>query len=181
MATNTASAAAMLAWLVVDVMNGKKPSAVGACIGAVVGLVAITPASGFVAVGASIIIGAVAALVSNLTVSWCSKTSMDDTLDVFPCHGVGGAVGMLMTGLFATTGGLLVGGGSSLFITHLLTMVAVIVGVTTISFALYKITDMISPLRVTEDQELEGLDLSQHGETATTNDTRSTAEVVSSP
>lgn len=179
LATNTASAAAMLAWLVVDVMNGKKPSAVGACIGAVVGLVAITPASGFVAVGPSIVIGAIAALISNMTVSWCSKTSMDDTLDVFPCHGVGGAVGMLMTGLFATTGGLLVGGGSTLFVTHLVTMVAVIVAVTAISFVLYKITDMISPLRVTEDQELEGLDMSQHGEMATTEDARSKGEVVS--
>lgn len=177
--TNTASAAAMLAWLVLDVLNGKKPSAVGACVGAVVGLVAITPASGFVAVGPSIIIGAVAAVISNLTVSWCSKTSMDDTLDVFPCHGVGGAVGMLMTGLFALQGGLLTGGGSSLFITHTLTMFAVIAVVTMLSFALYKVTDMISPLRVTEDQELEGLDLSQHGETAMTEKSPGTAEIVS--
>jgi Amt family ammonium transporter len=164
--TNTASAAAMLAWLVYDVMSGKKPSAVGACIGAVVGLVAITPAAGFVSVGASIFIGAAAAVISNMTVSLFSKTSVDDTLDVFPCHGVGGAAGMIMTALFATSGGLLTGGGTSLFILHTITLFAVMAGVVAISFVLYKITDMISPLRVTEDQEMDGLDASQHGEAA---------------
>ncbi len=164
--TNTASAAAMLGWLVYDVLAGKKPSAVGACIGAVVGLVAITPASGFVSVGASITIGVLAAVISNFTVSLFSRTSIDDTLDVFPCHGIGGASGMMLTALFATSGGLLTEGSFSLLMTHTVALIAVIAGVLVASFILYKITDMISPLRVTEDQEAEGLDLSQHGEVA---------------
>ena len=85
-----------------DVLKGKKPSVVGFCIGAVVGLVAITPAAGYVAIPQSIFIGVVAAVVSNIAVYIKSKTSLDDTLDVFPCHGIGGMVGMLMTGIFAT-------------------------------------------------------------------------------
>src|SRR4051812_40370285 len=100
--TTTASAAAAMSWIFFDILRGKKPSAVGACIGAVVGLVAITPAAGYVTVSSSLIIGIVAAVVSNLVVIWRSKTNIDDTLDVFPCHGVGGMVGMLMTGIFAT-------------------------------------------------------------------------------
>ncbi len=74
----------------------------GFCIGAVVGLVAITPAAGFVAIPQSIFIGAVAALISNIAVYYKSKSILDDTLDVFPCHGLGGMVGMIMTGIFAT-------------------------------------------------------------------------------
>ncbi|HZX73596.1 MAG TPA: ammonium transporter, partial [Cyclobacteriaceae bacterium] len=127
--TNTASAAAGLAWILFDSARGKKPSALGFCIGAVVGLVAITPAAGFVTVSASLFIGTVAAMISNLVVHWkASKTSLEDTLDVFPCHGVGGAVGMLMTGIFAhtavnslnTTGNGLFFGESHLFVIHLI-------------------------------------------------------------
>src|SRR5438046_1541240 len=105
--TNTASAAAALAWLFFDGMRGQKPSALGGCVGAGVGLVAITPAAGYVSIGESIFIGTVASVVSNLVVHWKNKAStIDDTLDVFPCHGVGGMVGMLMTGLFAKDVGL---------------------------------------------------------------------------
>src|ERR1041384_5955728 len=100
--TNTAAAAAGLAWMFFDVMKGKKPSVLGFCIGAVVGLVAITPAAGFVAIPQSIFIGVVAAIISNIAAYYKSKSKLDDTLDVFPCHGIGGMVGMLMTGLFAT-------------------------------------------------------------------------------
>ncbi len=100
--TNTAAAAAGLSWMFFDVMRGKKPSVLGFCIGAVVGLVAITPAAGFVAVPQSIFIGFTAAIISNLAVYYKSKSKLDDTLDVFPCHGVGGMVGMIMTGVFAT-------------------------------------------------------------------------------
>src|SRR6195952_1522939 len=100
--TNTAAAAAGLSWMFFDVLRGKKPSVLGFCIGAVVGLVAITPASGFVAIPQSIFIGAAAAIISNLAVWYRSKTRLDDTLDVFPCHGIGGMVGMLMTGIFAS-------------------------------------------------------------------------------
>src|SRR5215204_667296 len=101
--TNTAAAAAGLSWMFFDVLKGKKPSVLGFCIGAVVGLVAITPAAGFVAIPQSITIGVVAAIISNIAVYYKSKSKLDDTLDVFPCHGVGGIVGMLLTGIFATT------------------------------------------------------------------------------
>src|SRR5213080_2166203 len=108
--TNTASASAALAWMFFDGMRGNKPSALGACVGAVVGLVAITPAAGYVSIGESIFIGTCASVVSNLMVHWKNnKSTVDDTLDVFPCHGVGGMVGMLMTGVFAKDVGLMSG------------------------------------------------------------------------
>jgi len=88
--TNTASAAALLSWILLERARGQKASALGACIGAVVGLVAITPAAGFVSFGSSICIGAFASVVSNIAVHFKSRSSLDDTLDVFPCHGMGG-------------------------------------------------------------------------------------------
>ncbi|MCC8411170.1 ammonia channel protein, partial [Mucilaginibacter sp. UR6-1] len=170
--TTTASAAAAIAWIFFDMLRGKKPSVVGACIGAVVGLVAVTPAAGFVTIPHSLIIGIVAAVVSNLVVIWRSKTSIDDTLDVFPCHGVGGMVGMLLTGVFAhvnvnsanTTGNGLFYGDTKLFTTHLIALVGVSVFAFVGSFILLKVTDMISKLRVTPEEELVGLDVSQHDE-----------------
>ncbi len=162
--TNTASASAMLGWLFFDWMRGHKPSALGACIGAVVGLVAITPAAGFVTVRESITIGLVASVVSNLAVHIRTKSTLDDTLDVFPCHGIGGIVGMILTGVFADEG--LAEGKSKLFLSHMLALVIVSVFSFVGSLVLYKLTDLIIPLRVTEAQEREGLDLSQHGETA---------------
>ena len=95
--TTTAASAAGLAWMFFDVIKGKKPSVLGFCIGAVVGLVAITPGAGFVGIPQSIIIGLVGAIVSNIAVSIKQRSSLDDTLDVFPCHGIGGMVGMLLT------------------------------------------------------------------------------------
>jgi Amt family ammonium transporter len=163
--TNTASAAAMLGWMFFDWLRGLKPSALGACIGAVVGLVAITPAAGYVSVRSSVFIGLVASVISNLAVHFRTKSDLDDTLDVFPCHGVGGMVGMVCTGIFATKNGLITG-QTTTFLYHLLALV-IVAGYTFIgSFVLYKITDLLIPLRVTEEQERVGLDLSQHGETA---------------
>ncbi|MCD8741300.1 ammonium transporter [Mucilaginibacter roseus] len=170
--TTTASAAAAIAWIFFDMLRGKKPSVVGACIGAVVGLVAITPAAGFVTIPHSLIIGIVAAVVSNLVVIWRSKTSIDDTLDVFPCHGVGGMVGMLLTGVFAhanvnsanTTGNGLFYGDTKLFVTHLIALVGVSAFAFIGSFILLKVTDLISKLRVTPEEEAIGLDVSQHDE-----------------
>src|SRR5205807_658865 len=107
--TNTASASAALAWIFFDGMRGHKPSALGACVGAVVGLVAITPAAGYVSIGASIFIGTCASVVSNLMVHWKTKSTLDDMLDVFPCHGVGGMIGMLLTVVFAKDVGLMTG------------------------------------------------------------------------
>jgi Amt family ammonium transporter len=161
-----------MAWIFFDMYRGKKPSAMGACIGAVVGLVAITPAAGFVTVGHSIVIGVVAAVVSNLVVIWRSRTNIDDTLDVFPCHGVGGMVGMLLTGVFAsqgvnplnTTGNGLYYGEVKLFIVHLLALIVVSVFAFAGSYVLLRITNSISPLRVSQEEEEAGLDLSQHGE-----------------
>jgi Amt family ammonium transporter len=163
--TNTASAAAMLSWIFFDWMKGNKPSALGACIGAVVGLVAITPAAGFVTVRESIAIGVVASVVSNLAVHWRTRSTLDDTLDVFPCHGVGGMTGMVMTGIFAKDVGL-TSGHYRTFLFHLLALVIVAVFAFVGSWVLYKITDWIIPLRVSTDQENQGLDLSQHGESA---------------
>jgi len=161
--TNTASAAAALAWMVCDRLRGRQVSAVGACVGAVVGLVAITPAAGYVGVGASMIIGLVAAVTSHTAVHYKSRSSIDDTLDVFPCHGVGGMVGMIATAVFANEVGLVYGHWKTLGV-HL----AGLAGVAAFSFfgslALYKITDAILPLRVSGAQEAIGLDLSQHGE-----------------
>lgn len=161
--TNTASAAAMLAWIVLDGLRGKRPSALGACIGAIVGLVAITPAAGYVSIGASIFIGILASCVSNLVANWRSRSALDDTLDVFPCHGIGGAVGMLLTAIFAQGVGLWFG-QTKLFYSHLIALAAVSAFTFFGSFVLYKIADKIIPLRVTEKQEETGLDLSQHQE-----------------
>lgn len=170
--TNTASAAAGLAWILFDVARGKKPSALGFCIGAVVGLVAITPAAGFVTIPSSLFIGTFAAMISNMVVHWKSKTSLEDTLDVFPCHGVGGAVGMVMTGLLAntavnglnTTGNGLFFGEFELFKVHMIALVIVIAYTFIGSFILLKITDLISPLKVTAEELKVGSDFSQHGE-----------------
>ncbi|MDP2600601.1 MAG: ammonium transporter [Deltaproteobacteria bacterium] len=161
--TNTASAAAMLAWMFYDAVRGRRPSALGAAIGAVVGLVAITPACGFVTVGQSIVIGIAASIISNLVAHWRSKSQLDDTLDVFPCHGVGGIVGMIATGLFAEKVGL-IHGDPTLFIRHLLAIV--IVGAYSFggSYILYKLTDFLVSLRVRPEQEEAGLDISQHAE-----------------
>ncbi|MFZ5468571.1 MAG: ammonium transporter [Myxococcota bacterium] len=162
--TNTASAAAMLGWMGFDWLRGRKPSAMGACVGAVVGLVAVTPAAGFITVGQSIAVGLVASLVSNFAVHLKSRTALDDTLDVFPCHGLGGMVGMVLTGVLAKDVGL-VYGQTRTFLFHLLALVIV----SAFSFAgawlLYKLVDRLVPLRVSRAQEEEGLDLSQHGET----------------
>jgi Amt family ammonium transporter len=162
--TNTASASAALAWIFFDSMRGQKPSALGACVGAVVGLVAITPAAGYVSIGESIFIGTCASVISNLCVHWKNKSStLDDTLDVFPCHGVGGMVGMIMTGAFAKDVGL-TSGHAYTFLLHCGALLFVAAFSFAGSWLLYRVTDMIIPLRVSEEQEELGLDLSQHGE-----------------
>jgi Amt family ammonium transporter len=168
--TNTAAAAAGLSWMFFDVLKGKKPSVLGFCIGAVVGLVAITPAAGFVAIPQSIFIGVVAAIISNFAVYIKSKSTLDDTLDVFPCHGIGGMVGMLMTGIFATktvnpagNDGLFYG-NPAFFFTQLKAMVIAVSYSFVVSFLIFKFIDFILPLRVTEEEEDLGLDASQHDE-----------------
>ena len=170
--TTTASAAAAFTWIIFDALRGRKPSAMGTCIGAVVGLVAITPAAGYISIAHSLTVGIVSSIVSNMMVEWRTKTSIDDTLDVFPCHGVGGITGFLLTAVFAnqavnsanTTGNGLLFGETHLFMVHLLTTIGVSVFVFGGTFLLLKITDMIVPLRVSEEEEIKGLDISQHGE-----------------
>jgi Amt family ammonium transporter len=169
--TNTAAAAAGLSWMFFDVLRGKKPSVMGFCIGAVVGLVAITPAAGFVAIPQSIFVGVFAAIVSNLAVYIKQKsTKLDDTLDVFPCHGIGGMVGMLMTGIFATKAVNAAGndglfyGNAAFFFTQVKAM-AIAVGYSFgVSFLIFKFINFILPLRVSSEDEEIGLDASQHNE-----------------
>lgn len=168
--TNTAAAAAGLAWMFFDVVKGKKPSVLGFCIGAVVGLVAITPAAGFVGIAQSIAIGVIGSLISNVAVSIKQKSRLDDALDVFPCHGIGGMAGMLLTGVFASkivnalgNDGLAYGGGA-FFLTQLKAM-AIVAGYSfAVSFGIFKFISVILPLRVSEAEEEEGLDASQHNE-----------------
>lgn len=168
--TNIAAASAGLSWMFFDVLRGKKPSVLGFCIGAVVGLVSITPGAGFVAIPQSIFIGAFTAIISNLAVYWKSKTKLDDTLDVFPCHGVGGIMGMLLTGVFATktvnpngVDGLFYG-NPDFFFTQVKALAIVIVFSFTASFIIFKFINLIQPLRVSSEDEEEGLDASQHDE-----------------
>jgi Amt family ammonium transporter len=170
--TTTAAASAGLAWMFFDVIKGKKPSVLAFCIGAVVGLVAITPAAGYVGVAQSIIIGMVGALASNIAVSIKQKSSVDDTLDVFPCHGIGGMVGMLMTGVFANTAVHGIPGGPqgwfygnpAFFFIQLKAMAIVVVYSFVVSFIIVKVINFILPIRVTEMEEELGLDESQHNE-----------------
>ncbi len=171
--TNTAAAAAGLAWVLFDAARGKKVSALGFCIGAVVGLVAITPAAGFVTIPAAIFIGTVGAMVSNFVAHLRSKSTLDDTLDVFPCHGVGGMVGMIMTGIFASRNinsavaegseGLAFG-QTTLFFNHMIALVLVSAFAFGLSYLLLIVTNAILPMRVSEEDEKVGLDISQHDE-----------------
>jgi len=161
--TNTASATAALTWIFIDGWKGRKPTALGFCVGAVVGLVAITPAAGFVSVGQSVAIGAIGAVISNMMVYWRTQTTLDDTLDVFPCHGVGGMAGMILTGVFAKDVGLITG-QTATFVHHVVALAGVVAYVAIGSLVLYKITNAIIPMRVTAADEEVGLDISQHGE-----------------
>jgi Amt family ammonium transporter len=169
--TNTAAASAGLSWMLFDVLRGRKPSVMGFCIGAVVGLVAITPAAGFVAIPQSIFIGVVAAVISNLAVLIKQKsTKLDDTLDVFPCHGIGGMVGMLMTGVFATKAvnpagndGLFLG-NVSFFLIQAKAMAIAVAYSFGVSFLIFKFINFVLPMRVSSEDEEIGLDASQHNE-----------------
>ena len=168
--TNTAAAAAGLAWMFFDVLKGKKPSVLGFCIGAVVGLVAITPAAGFVGIPQSIFIGMIAAIISNVASHAFKLSRVDDTLDVFPCHGIGGMVGMLMTGIFASKAVNAAGndglfyGNPTFFLVQLKAMLIVVAYSFTVSYIIFKFINIIMPLRVTEEDEELGLDASQHDE-----------------
>ena len=169
--TNTAAAAAALAWMIVSWIN-KRPSALGTATGAVVGLVAITPAAGFVTPLAAIAIGAVAAVISYYVMIFRMKRGVDESLDVWACHGIGGTFGALATGLFATVAvnsaganGLFYGNPKQ-FLIQLLAVGVVWVFSFGMTLLLGKLVDMTIGLRVSPTEEIIGLDISQHGETA---------------
>ena len=163
--TNTASATAMMTWIFFDCLRGRKPSAMGAAVGCVVGLVAITPSAGFVTVGQSICISFAITLICNTAVYWRSHSSIDDALDVFPTHGVGGIFGTVLTGIFIKEG-LLAGTwqGFYVFLYHLLAIVIVFVYTFGMSYLGYWLVDRFVPMRVSMESERVGLDFSQHDE-----------------
>jgi Amt family ammonium transporter len=170
--TNLSASAAAVSWMIVDTLVKGKPSATGIAIGAVCGLVGITPASGFVTPASAIVIGLVAGVLSNLVSTWRARTRLDDALDVFACHGVSGIWGSIATGLFATVtvnsagaNGLFYGNPNQLLI-QIEAVLAVIAFAFTVSFVLLKIVNRFSRLRVTPEEEEQGLDLSQSGEEA---------------
>ncbi|MFN2503062.1 MAG: ammonium transporter [Acidimicrobiales bacterium] len=166
--TNTAAAAAMLGWLVVERMKGGHATTLGAASGCVAGLVAITPCAGFVNPMASIAIGLIAGVLCFLCIQLKFKFGYDDSLDVVAVHLVGGLSGSIMLGIFAneSVGGLLAGGGSSLLGNQLVAVGATLAWSFIVSFILAKVIDATIGLRVQTDDEDRGLDLSQHAETA---------------
>src|SRR5262249_11953343 len=157
--------------------RNRKASALGACIGAVVGLVAITPAAGYVSVPQSIVIGTAASIICNVAAHWRSRSQLDDTLDVFPCHGVGGMGGMIATGLLAADVGL-IDGQTHVFLVQLVALAIAAPYAFLGSWVLYKLTDAIIPLRVSERQELIGLDITQHDETVSSRGVRAAVEAL---
>ena len=170
--TNTAAAAAALAWMFTEWASRGKPTVLGAASGAVAGLVAVTPAAGFVTPMASIVIGAVAGVICYTACNLKTKVGYDDSLDVVGVHGVGGTWGALATGIFATKlvndaggDGLLYGNPKQLMIQIMAVAVTLVLGFVMTTIIL-KVLDAIMGLRVTEEDEMAGLDLSQHSETA---------------
>ena len=163
--TNTASATAMMTWIFFDCLRGRKPSAMGAAVGCVVGLVAITPSAGYVTVGQSIFISFVITIICNIAVYWRSQSHVDDALDVFPTHGTGGIFGTVLTGIFIQEG-LIAGSwdGFVIFLYHLLAVAMVIAYTFVMSYLGYWLIDKCIPMRVSEASERVGLDFSQHDE-----------------
>lgn len=167
--TNTAAAVAMVAWVALDAVRGRKPSAMGAAIGAVVGLVAITPCAGWVTVGQSIFIALIITFCCNMAVSWKGFSRvLDDALDVFPTHGLGGILGTVLTGIFAydyfAASDPEMISRWQFFLNHIIVLLIVFVYTFAMSLLLYWITDKIIPMRVSSWGEKVGLDSSQHNE-----------------
>ncbi|HVE93422.1 MAG TPA: ammonium transporter [Acidimicrobiales bacterium] len=170
--THMAAAAAMLGWLVVERIKGGHATTLGAASGAVAGLVAITPCAGFVGGIAPLAIGAIAGVVCFLAIQLKFKLGYDDSLDVIAVHLVGGIVGSLLLGLFSDKAVNSLGadgiffGGSELMIDQLVAVGATVLFSGVVSFIIAKLVDVTIGLRVTPEQETEGLDLSQHAEVA---------------
>ena len=169
--TNTAAAAAGLVWMLLSWLDNK-PSVLGIITGAVVGLVAITPAAGYVTPLSAMVIGAVAAPISYYAIKFRQSRNLDESLDVWACHGIGGTWGALATGLFASkvvnpqgANGLFYGNPSQ-FLVQLLTVVVTIIFAFGMTFLITKLLSRFMGLRVSEDEEEVGLDISEHGEQA---------------
>ena len=160
--TNTAGATAMMTWVFLDCLRGRKPSGMGAAVGAVVGLVAITPCADVVTTASSFIIAVLTTIVCNFAVYRTSKSGLDDALDVFPTHGMGGIFATILTGIFSYTG--LIHGGYMEFVNSIIGVVIVIVYTFVVSLALYWVTNKMIPMRVSLNSEKMGLDISQHDE-----------------
>tara|TARA_S200000501_G_scaffold222973_1_gene209090 strand:- start:1258 stop:2541 length:1284 start_codon:yes stop_codon:yes gene_type:complete len=161
--TNTASAICMITWLLMEGIKGHKIKVIDACIGAVVGLVIITPAAGFVNISQSMFMGAIGAIICNLFLDLFKRFDIDDSLDVFACHGMGGIVGLLLTGVFAKDVGLFYG-ETTTFTNHIYALVIISIFTFFGSLLIYKITALIIPIRVSNEIEEKGLDHSIHGE-----------------
>jgi Amt family ammonium transporter len=173
--TNTAAAVAALTWTAIEWVSAGKPTVLGGATGAVAGLATITPASGFVSVGSAILIGLTAGIVCYAAVVIVKqKITYDDSLDAFGVHGVGGVTGMLATGLLAqkiinpSGGNGLIYGNAGLFGAQALAVGAVVIFSVVMTFGLLKLIDAVLGLRVNEEEELIGLDHTQHKESAYT-------------
>jgi Amt family ammonium transporter len=169
--TMLAPAATLVVWTLVDVVRTGKPTTVGAATAIVVGLVAVTPAAGFVSPMNAIVLGGIAAIPSYFAIQFRAKTSLDDSLDVVAAHGVGGTVGALLTGVFAekalngVADGVLYGNPKQ-FLIQGTAVLAAIVYSGVVSFALLKAIAVVIPLRAATEDEASGLDIALHGEEA---------------
>ena len=169
--TMLAPAATLVVWTFLDMMRSGKPTAVGCATAIVVGLVAVTPAAGFISPMSAIALGAIAAVPSYLALIIRARTSLDDSLDVVAAHGVGGTVGAILTGVFAekSINGVfdgLMGGNPAQVGIQALAVGTAIVFSGAVSFILLKIIGLFMPLRATQSDEATGLDVTMHGEEA---------------
>jgi Amt family ammonium transporter len=169
--TMLAPGGTLVVWCFLDMIRSGRPTAVGAATAIVVGLVAVTPAAGFISPMSAIVLGGIAALPSYFAMMLLAKTSLDDSLDVVAAHGVGGATGAVLTGVFAqqslngVADGLLFGNPGQL-VTQIAAVAAVTVYSGAMSFILLKVIGLVIPLRASESEEATGLDINQHGEEA---------------
>ncbi len=172
--TDVAASFAAVTWLFLAWVLEKKPKLIGLLTGSVAGLATITPAAGYVTIGDAAIIGIVAGIVCYYAVSLKNKLKWDDALDVWGVHGVGGTIGIIMLGLFATKSvnpavqidGLLIGGSAEFFLKELISVIVIGAYCFIFTYLMLKVINLITPVKVTREEEIAGLDSSLHGEMA---------------
>ena len=172
--TDVAASFAAVTWLFLAWILEKKPKLIGLLTGSVAGLATITPAAGFVSIGDAAIIGIVSGIVCYYAVSLKNKLKWDDALDVWGVHGVGGAIGIVMLGLFASkainpavqTEGLLIGGSPDFLIKQIIAVVVIGGYCFIFTYLMLKVINLVTPVKVTHEEEVAGLDSSLHGEIA---------------